>query len=147
MLASVVRYADDTAGLEKTLRLLQGFCTIALGFVVSAPQEAAYWIKLRSQLALGTTLCLVIQDTTSGLVIHENDNADRDIGRRYFRLLKWHPCWNSAITTLGSDKPHLYKTLDVCKWSMLAMYFFLEMFTIVSALAAIIAPTTKLIRP
>lgn len=59
-------------------------------------------------------------------------DADIDVGRRYFRLLKWQPCWSNAITTLGSDKAPLYKTLDVAKWSMLGMYFFLEMFTIVS---------------
>ncbi|EME40591.1 hypothetical protein DOTSEDRAFT_177660 [Dothistroma septosporum NZE10] len=109
MLASIVRYADDTAGLEKTLRLLQGLCTIAVGLVESAPQEAAYWVKLRAQLALG---------------------------RRYFRLLKWHPCWDNAITSLGGNKPPLYKTLDVAKWSFIGMYFFLEMFTMTNAIGA-----------
>ena len=53
MLKQVVRFADDTAGLEKALRLLQAFCTIAVGLVQSAG-DLEFWVKLRSQFALGT---------------------------------------------------------------------------------------------
>lgn len=52
MLDSIVRYTDDTSGLEKTLRLFQGFCTIAAGLAVT-PIDADYWAKTRGQFALG----------------------------------------------------------------------------------------------
>lgn len=52
MLKQVVRFADDTAGLEKTLRLLQSFCTIAVGLAATA-EDLAFWVKLRAQFALG----------------------------------------------------------------------------------------------
>lgn len=54
MLSSVVKFTDDSAGLEKTLRLLQGFCTIAVGLAASAV-DADYWAKTRGQFALGTS--------------------------------------------------------------------------------------------
>lgn len=52
MLDGIVRYADDAAGLEKALRLAQGFCTIAVG-LADAAEEAVFWAKMRSQFALG----------------------------------------------------------------------------------------------
>lgn len=52
VLDSIVRYADDTAGLEKSLRLFQGFCTIAAGLPAFA-SDLETVMKLRSQLALG----------------------------------------------------------------------------------------------
>lgn len=53
MLQQLVRFADDTAGLEKTLRLFQSFCTIAVGLSTTA-EDLALWVKLRAQFALGT---------------------------------------------------------------------------------------------
>jgi hypothetical protein len=53
MLSSTVRFADDAAGLEKTLRLIQGLCTTVIGLVTST-DSAAPWRQARSQLALGT---------------------------------------------------------------------------------------------
>lgn len=55
MLSSVVRLTEDAAGVEKTLRLVQGFCTVAAGVVVEA-QDAAAWGQARSELALGVVL-------------------------------------------------------------------------------------------
>lgn len=52
MFESVVRFTDDSAGLEKTLRLFQGFCNIAVAFAVTA-LDADYWAKTRGQFALG----------------------------------------------------------------------------------------------
>lgn len=52
MLHSIVKFTDDSAGLEKTLRLFQGFCTIAVGLAVSV-DDADYWAKTRGQFALG----------------------------------------------------------------------------------------------
>ena len=51
MLDSLARLTDDAAGIEKTLRLFQGFATIAAG--MSQPIEAASWAQARSELALG----------------------------------------------------------------------------------------------
>lgn len=52
MLKAVVRFADDTAGLEKALRLFQSFCTIAVGLATTA-EDLAFWVELRAQFALG----------------------------------------------------------------------------------------------
>ena len=52
VLSSIVRYADDTAGLEKLLRLFQGFCTIAAG-LPSFADDLETVLKFRSQFALG----------------------------------------------------------------------------------------------
>ncbi|KAF7196688.1 hypothetical protein HII31_02058 [Pseudocercospora fuligena] len=106
VLASIVKYADDTAGLEKLLRLLQGFCTIAAGLPAFA-DDLETVLKLRSQFALG---------------------------RRYFRFLKWHPCWSAALQVFRKEQSPLITLLEVGKWSFLGMYFFLEMFTIGNAL-------------
>lgn len=51
MLSSLVKYTNDGAGLEKTLRLIQGFCTIVVG-VLDSPFESAPWNAAKSQLAL-----------------------------------------------------------------------------------------------
>ncbi|KAF2217023.1 hypothetical protein CERZMDRAFT_93087 [Cercospora zeae-maydis SCOH1-5] len=109
MLQSIVRFSEDAAALEKTLRGLQGFVTIAVGLAQSR-EDIDFWLKLRAQFALG---------------------------RRYFRLLKWHPCWkNASCTATNPDLGSLRRTLEVIKFSFLGMYFFLEMFTITNALGA-----------
>lgn len=73
-------------------------------------------------------------------------------GRRYFRLFKWIDCWNMAYSQYqsylaprqdarapkeASTRPppardNVHFLLLVSKWSLLGMYMFLEMFTIVS---------------
>lgn len=53
MLSSTVRFLDDAAGLEKTLRLIQGLCTTIIGLAAST-ESVASWRQARSQLALGT---------------------------------------------------------------------------------------------
>lgn len=54
-------------------------------------------------------------------------------GRRYFRLLKWHSCWNAAYAILnGDEEDAMAKLLAVCNYSVLGLYYFLEMPTIVS---------------
>jgi hypothetical protein len=52
MLSAAVRFANDAAGVEKTLRLLQGFCTVAAGLLMPAPEAAAF-AQARAELALG----------------------------------------------------------------------------------------------
>ena len=53
MLQSIVRFSNDAAAIEKTLRGLQGFATIAVGLAQSQ-HDIDFWLKLRGQLALGT---------------------------------------------------------------------------------------------
>ncbi|KAK4494712.1 hypothetical protein PRZ48_014068 [Zasmidium cellare] len=108
MLQEIVTFTDSAAGLEKSLRLFQSLCTIAVGLSTTA-EDLALWVKLRAQFALG---------------------------RRYFRLLKWHPCWSAASTALHGQGAPLKTALEVSKWGFLGMYFFLEMFTISNALGA-----------
>nr|POE65031.1 putative amino-acid permease c15c4.04c [Quercus suber] len=98
MLSSIVRFTDDAAAIEKTLRLFQSFATIYVGLTSSAAA-----LELRRELALG---------------------------RRYFRLFKWYPCF---ITVYGSFKPgrsSIEAVLDVLKFTFLGFYFLLEALTI-----------------
>ncbi|EME78474.1 uncharacterized protein MYCFIDRAFT_36825 [Pseudocercospora fijiensis CIRAD86] len=106
LLAGLVRYADDAAGLEKLLRLLQGFCTIACGLPAFA-DDVDTVLKLRAQFALG---------------------------RRYFRFLKWHPCWVAALHAFRKQQAPVITLLEVGKCSFLGLYFFLEMGSIGNAL-------------
>lgn len=125
MLRSVVKFTDDSAGLEKTLRLFQSFCTIAVGLAVSAA-DADFWAKTRGQFALGMNL------RTKQFFEHEGNADVIGTGRRYFRLLKWYPCAMNASKALGAEQRlSICTILEITKWSFLAMYFFLEMFTIV----------------
>lgn len=120
MLQSIVRFSNDAAAIEKTLRGFQGFATIAVGLA----HDIDFWLKLRAQLALGT-----MTDSCS----RQADVDEMYTGRRYFRLLKWHPCWQSASEAAGNTEyGSLRRTLEVVKFAFLGMYFFLEMFTIVS---------------
>ena len=52
MLSATVKFADDAAALEKTLRLLQYFMTIGAGLAVSA-EAAAQCVQARTQFNLG----------------------------------------------------------------------------------------------
>jgi hypothetical protein len=51
MLDSLVHFGDDAAGIEKSLRMLQGISTTAAGLL--PPYDAAPWIQARNQFALG----------------------------------------------------------------------------------------------
>ena len=64
--------------------------------------------------------------------------------RRYFRLFKWIDCWTTAynqyhthlapspVSKPASDVENIKVVLTVAKFSLLGMYLFLEMFTLVS---------------
>lgn len=64
--------------------------------------------------------------------VTKSRSIDVNAGRRYFRLLKWQPCWKKGLEAFheGNDWP-TRRALNVAKWSFLGMYFFLEMFTFV----------------
>lgn len=107
MLAPLVRFGEDAAGIEKTLRLLQGLTTTAVGLSTTV-EEAAPWAQARFQFALA---------------------------RRYFRVLKWYPCWKTAYKHFSDDGEPLLKMLQVAQWTFLGTYFFLEMPTIVRSIS------------
>lgn len=123
MLAASARFADDAAAVEKTLRLIQGFCTTIIGLTASA-ELAVPWKQARNQLALGTKA--ILSCAFKPLIRFSLE------GRRYFRLLKWHSCWDIAYQAFQRDEGGLTKLLEVGNWSFLGLYYFLEMPTIVS---------------
>jgi len=55
MIEQLVTVTHDAAGLEKTMRLIQGVCTIGAATALSAA-NAATWRQAQSQLALGVSL-------------------------------------------------------------------------------------------
>ncbi|SMR58476.1 unnamed protein product [Zymoseptoria tritici ST99CH_1A5] len=124
MLASLAAYTSDAAGLEKCLRFLQAICTIALGLLHPFHSHVEGLRRAKGHFALG---------------------------RRYFRLLKWYPCsvaarkcieGNNHQSLSGKGKPSARETssmsiptlLDTTKWTLLALYFFLEMWTFTNAM-------------
>lgn len=52
MLAPLVKFTDDAAALEKTLRLIQSSCTIAIGLLAGS-DDILPWLQARKQIALG----------------------------------------------------------------------------------------------
>lgn len=80
-------------------------------------------------------------------------------GRRYFRLLKWYPCWEIAWEKIlagsssngvggsaaggkggGGGCSTLRQMLEGMKYAFLGMYFFLEMLTIVRNFSLFLLP-------
>lgn len=82
-------------------------------------------------------------------------------GRRYFRLLKWYPCWEIAWEKIlagsssngiggtaagrggkgkGGESTTLRQMLEGMKYAFLGMYFFLEMLTIVRTFLFFLPP-------
>ncbi|KIW67029.1 hypothetical protein PV04_06307 [Phialophora macrospora] len=114
MLTSISKFSNDPVGVEKTLKLLQSTAQIAANIGYWEPDEAALWTVAKNQFALA---------------------------RRFFRLVKWIDCWNNGYAqyerygqkTAAQNGLHLL--LLVSKWSLLGAYLFVEMFTIVDAVA------------
>lgn len=52
MLTQASNLLDDSTGIEKTLRLVQGLCTVLAGLLPTAA-EAALWAAAKSQINLG----------------------------------------------------------------------------------------------
>lgn len=52
MLARASNFLDDSTGIEKTLRLVQGFCTILIGLAQTSV-AAAPWKSAKSQVNMG----------------------------------------------------------------------------------------------
>lgn len=112
-LSNLVRFSEDAAGIEKTLRVFQGFCTTLAGLAHSA-ESASPWRQARSQLALGSF---------PYRYLHSEDSAYREVGRRYFRFFKWHGCWRRAYAASNSaEASFVLKALEVARWSFLGFY-------------------------
>ncbi|KAI1617050.1 peroxisomal biogenesis factor 11 [Exophiala viscosa] len=119
MLHSLSRYANEAAGIEKTLKFIQSFSQVAENAVASTPKEALQWKTAKEQT---------------------------NLARRYFRLFKWIDSWTAAYNqyqtylVLGSvskppsDVDNIKVVLTVAKFSLLGMYLFLEMFTLTDAM-------------
>lgn len=111
-----------SAGVEKTLRLAQSVAQVVAGLSY-LPEEAAPWLKARSQFALGE-LCNESWHDLYWIALS---------ARRYLRLTKWIDCWQVMHTQFyAQSHSSIRTTLAVAKWSFLGIYFFLEMLTIVS---------------
>lgn len=65
MLTEASNFLDDSTGLEKTLRLVQGMCTVFAGLAATAVEEAA-WSTAKSQINLGR--CLLGSQTTLNMM-------------------------------------------------------------------------------
>jgi len=125
MMQSISNYASDAVGIEKSLKLLQNASQIAANIGYWSPKEAGQWANAKDQFALA---------------------------RRYFRLFKWVDCWRVAndqyqsyMTDVKDENKvpkrpspaqnSIHFLLIVSKWSLLGMYLFVEMFTIVDAVS------------
>ncbi|EXJ58518.1 hypothetical protein A1O7_05944 [Cladophialophora yegresii CBS 114405] len=127
MLNSITNFSNDPVAVEKTLKLLQSTAQIAANIGYTSPDEATLWTVAKNQFALA---------------------------RRFFRLVKWIDCFNNGYAQyelyqhprVSSEKAAtggnatsaqngLHFLLVVSKWSLLGAYLFVEMFTIVDAVA------------
>ncbi|KAL4932009.1 PEX11 domain protein [Aspergillus undulatus] len=97
-------FTSQTAGLEKTLRLIQASAQV-VGFTSDDKTLAAQCLAARDQLALG---------------------------RRYFRLLDFYPCFERVHGLMNSPSSSgtLLSVMELAQWTFLGLYLFLENFTI-----------------
>jgi len=104
-MTKISRFANDAAGLEKTLRFLQSFVQVIAAYSASVA-DAAPWLQARNQFALG---------------------------RRYLRFFKFVDAFNLAFKGMNSSTG-IVALLETGKWSCLGMYLLLECFTIMDAM-------------
>ncbi|CEN59257.1 hypothetical protein ASPCAL01709 [Aspergillus calidoustus] len=99
-------FTSQTAGLEKTLRLIQATSQV-VGELSHDKGVARQWLTARDQLALG---------------------------RRYFRLLDFYGCFERAhaLTSSGSSSSRgmILRTMEMAEYTFLGLYLLLENLTI-----------------
>lgn len=122
MLLSVVRFSNDAAALEKTLRFFQSLATVHVGLTSSASA-----LEIRRELALGTHFPPIFSQ-----LLNRTHCLQSLAGRRYFRLFKWYPCFTAAYDSITPNKSTVEAALEVVKFTFLGLYFLLEACTIVS---------------
>ncbi|KAL5358770.1 peroxisomal biogenesis factor 11 [Aspergillus floccosus] len=101
-------FTRTSAGLEKTLRLLQAAAQIATEVTVDQV-SALRWGQARSQFALT---------------------------RRFFRFFNFIDCFERVFSLLGghSSDGFLLLAIELVRWSCLGLYFLLEDLTILHAM-------------
>ncbi|KAL4895166.1 peroxisomal biogenesis factor 11 [Aspergillus ambiguus] len=110
-------FTRTSAGLEKTLRLLQAAAQIATE--VSVDQASGLrWSQARTQFALT---------------------------RRFFRFFNFIDCAERVVGLLGggSSEPIIMVIVELVRWSCLGLYFFLEDLTILHAMNLYPVPWNK----
>ncbi|KAL3444674.1 peroxisomal biogenesis factor 11 [Aspergillus insuetus] len=98
-------FTSQTAGLEKTLRLIQATSQV-IGELSDDKAIARQWLTARDQLALG---------------------------RRYFRLLDFYGCFERAHALMASgssSRGMILRTMEMAEYTFLGMYLLLENLTI-----------------
>ncbi|KAL3472176.1 peroxisomal biogenesis factor 11 [Aspergillus californicus] len=103
-LKQLVTFTSQTAGLEKTLRLIQAVSWV-VAEVTADKTLATQCFTARNQLALG---------------------------RRYFRLLEFYPCFERVGSLLlgTSSTGTILSVMELAQYTFLGLYLFLENFTI-----------------
>ncbi|KAL2832780.1 peroxisomal biogenesis factor 11 [Aspergillus pseudoustus] len=97
-------FTSQTAGLEKTLRLIQATSQV-VGELTPDKTVARQWLTARDQLALG---------------------------RRYFRLLDFYGCFERVHGLLAgsSTQGGILTTIEMAEYTFLGLYLLLENLTI-----------------
>ncbi|GLB02581.1 hypothetical protein AtubIFM57258_003939 [Aspergillus tubingensis] len=107
MLYHLYRFTRTTPGLEKTLRLVQSFCVLALQIPTLENESISQFNTAKTQFALT---------------------------RRFLRFFNFIDCFNKAFALLGSPSSahgNVVKTvIEISKWSCFGCYFLLEDLTL-----------------
>ncbi|RJE24116.1 PEX11 domain protein [Aspergillus sclerotialis] len=114
LLKQFANFTDSTAGLEKTLRLIQALCQIV------------------SEVTLDNALakrCLIVKSQLA-------------LSRRYFRFLGFIPCIEGVFNILGGNISlgSILTIIELAKFSALGIYFVLEDLTILHAMNVYLVP-------
>ncbi|RDW65805.1 PEX11 domain protein [Aspergillus mulundensis] len=123
-LKSLVAYTSQTAGLEKTLRLIQATSQV-IGVTTANKTLATQCLTARDQLALSTLPCLPYSAPI-------DSNGTDSTARRYFRLLDFYACFERvhALITNPSSSSTIPSAMELAQYTFLGLYLFLEDFTI-----------------
>ncbi|KAI2848364.1 hypothetical protein CBS11852_2962 [Aspergillus niger] len=110
MLDHLYRFTRTTPGLEKTLRLVQSVCVLALQIPTLENESISRFNIAKTQFALT---------------------------RRFLRFFNFIDCFNRAFALLGSTSSaqgNIIKTvIEISKWSCFGCYFLLEDLTLLHA--------------
>ncbi|GFN17018.1 PEX11 domain protein [Aspergillus tubingensis] len=122
MLDHLYRFTRTTPGLEKTLRLVQSLCVLALQIPTLENESISRFNVAKTQFALT---------------------------RRFLRFFNFIDCFNRAFALLGnpsSAQNNVIKTvIEISKWSCFGCYFLLEDLTLLHATSIYPNPYNKAI--
>ncbi|GKZ30581.1 hypothetical protein AbraIFM66950_009658 [Aspergillus brasiliensis] len=110
MLDHLYRFTRTTPGLEKTLRLVQSLCVLALQIPTLQNESISRFNIAKTQFALT---------------------------RRFLRFFNFIDCFNQAFALLGgsssADRSIVKTVIEISKWSCFGCYFLLEDLTLLHA--------------